>query len=170
MTFPHACCVCLLLLAATAADAQAQLLRLRASDPTIQRALAEGERGSATFRRLVTTIRRSDLIVHVLPMNRRRRADGCLVFVTAAGAARYLRIFVRVDLSLPSLVGLLGHELTHAAEIASEPAVRDGTGMRGLYERIGQPGHAAGTFDTAAAVAAGRQVYDELRRVGSPAG
>jgi hypothetical protein len=92
-----------------------------------------------------------------------RAMDGRLQLATAVEGARYLRITVRRDLPLERLVGLLGHELMHAVEIARHQDVRDPASLRALYLRIGHSDDGA-AFDTREAVAAGVQVLGELRR------
>jgi hypothetical protein len=61
------------------------------------------------------------------------------------------------------LLGLLGHELQHAAEIAAEPAVLDDRSLSALYRRIGfRSGPATGDhFDSDAAIDAGDRVTRE---------
>ena len=64
-----------------------------------------------------------------------------------------------------ALVGLLGHELQHAVEIADAPEAIDEQTLIGLYQRIGIGGairNGIRSFDTAAALVAGQRVSREI--------
>ncbi|MGE0865408.1 MAG: hypothetical protein AB7P34_16050 [Vicinamibacterales bacterium] len=139
--------------------------RVRSSHPRLSRLLAEGQRRSSTFRDLVDRLHDSDLIVHVEAAPQGYPIDGGLQFVGATPLRRYLRITVRTSLHNCDLMGLLGHELRHAVEVADRRDVRDQSAFRALYQRIGEPGHLVGneTYDTRAAVEAGLRVALELR-------
>ena len=62
--------------------------------------------------------------------------------------------------SRATLIGLLGHELQHAAEIAGEPSVVDHESLAACYRRIGFSSPAGGRnrFESTAAIEAGRRV------------
>lgn len=158
--------ICLLIttLLTTQANAQGELIRIRTNHPVIAAALAEGDERSSTFARLTARIRRSDLIVYVLAADDMGPFDGLLQFAASAGNVRYVRIRVRVEPRAPTLIGLLAHELMHAAEIADAPDVRDNATLRALYSRIGCGAHGGrvDAFDSVAAVETGRQVLSEL--------
>ena len=156
-----------LILLALSTDAYGDVLltHLRPLDPFAQNALATGRQHSAFFRSLTAIIDRSDLIVYVstsrtLPNG----VDGHLLLVAAVTGARYLRIVVSADLPPDRFVGVLGHELMHAVEVAGDPEVRDHASLRALYVRIGHS-HDGVRFDTPEAVAAGYRVLSELRRI-----
>jgi hypothetical protein len=138
--------------------------RVRSTDRRIVDLLEMGIQRSPTFASLVKALNASDVIVYV---ERVRELPpmlaGRLVLLPIAGERRYLRIQVRGDLSQVELIALIGHELQHALEIASEPTVRDAPAMLTLYQRIGRPtAGAEHTFDTIAAQDTGRQVRQEL--------
>lgn len=160
---------CILLALSSRSAAADPEPRVRSSHARLHRLLAEGHHRSATFRRLVDHLQTSDVIVHVEPAPPGHPIDGGLQFVGSTPLGRYLRITVRTDLRNSDLVGLLGHELRHAVEVASNPGVRDQASFRRFYEGIGQPSHRGGTttYDTRAAVEAGVQVALELRLTAS---
>jgi hypothetical protein len=117
---------------------------------------------SAFFHSLVNAIEESDVIVYVQTANALPAAvDGRLQFAVAAPGARYLRITVRRDLPINRLIGLIGHELMHAVEIARDRAVVNHATLRALFTRIGHSNDGA-AFDTREAVGAGARVLAEL--------
>jgi hypothetical protein len=147
---------------AMSASAVAQCLRVRPMHAELARLIEEGHERSSLFRLLVAQIERSNLIVHVVYTPRPRPgADGYLRLVSSTATARYVRIAVRSDLSAPRAIGLIGHELMHAAELAAHSEVRDNAALRKLYERIGHS-HDGWAFETNAAIAAGRRVLAEV--------
>lgn len=139
--------------------------RIRSSHPRLTHLLREGQRRSATFRELAARVQASDLIVHAEAAPPGYPLEGGLQFVGATPLRRYLRITVRTDLGESELLGLLGHELMHAVEVAGRTSVRDQASFLALYESIGEPSHRTGsvTYDTRAAVEAGVKVSLELR-------
>ena len=157
--------VLLLVGALPAAPSQQECPRIRVTDPLLMRALEEGEIRSPTFRALTDRIRRSNLIVHVAAHDQVNGSDGDLRFIVSAGGARFLRIRIRSGLTRAATIALLAHELMHAVEIADVPAVQSSVDLRSLYRRIGYGSRRRDgieQFDSAAAVAAGRDVYFEL--------
>jgi hypothetical protein len=123
---------------------------------------------SPTFQALVTGIEESNLIVYV-----RCKAfddpllDGRLSLMGATPESRY--VVIELACSRPRFAQsvTLGHELRHANEVASAPAVVDSASFKHLYDRIGfrlsgAPG--AARYDTNAAINTGWQVRRELQR------
>lgn len=150
-----------------ASKARGQMPRVRVADPRLARLLAMGYRGSPTLRQIVDRIERSDVIVYIVaqPFEWRRTA-GTMQFVTSAGGARYLRITLATQLPASATIGLLGHELQHALEVALEPWVVDGATLETLYRRIGHAytvGAVPVSYDTERAQEAGRRVLVETR-------
>lgn len=139
--------------------------RVRSSHARLLLLLSEGQHRSVTFRDLVARLQASDIIVHVEGAPPGHPIDGGLQFVTSTPLVRYLRITVRTDLPSSTLVGLLGHELMHAVEVADSPGIRDERSFRHFYEAVGWPNprRRGLTFDTQAAVEAGLRVARELR-------
>jgi hypothetical protein len=109
--------------------------RLRPVDQKAAALLQAGAARSATFRALVDTIEQSDLVVYIETGQLTR--PGQLEFVSATPGGRYVRVAVRVMGVDNDLLPWLAHELWHAVEIASEPAVRDQASLVTFYERIG---------------------------------
>jgi hypothetical protein len=145
---------------------------VRTNDPAVAAALSRGSARSATFRLLLDRLDRSTVIVHVQRASFRRMSDGKTQFVSAADEYRSLRTTIQIDVAGDWLIGLLGHELQHAVEVADAPDVRSEKTYGRLYARIGVPSvtcHRSGAcFDTPAARAAGYRVIEELRREPTP--
>ncbi|HEX6973726.1 MAG TPA: hypothetical protein VF147_04955, partial [Vicinamibacterales bacterium] len=111
---------------------------VRATDMRAEAAIAFGMERSATFRALVDTITHSDLIVYIsskfemqLPL------DGEIHFITSVGSHRYMRIYVRGELSPWDRAAMVAHELQHATEVAAAPWVVTNETMDQLYHEIG---------------------------------
>ena len=66
-----------------------------------------------------------------------RGPAGDTQFVAAAGAQRYVRIYLDARLPDDQAVAILGHELQHASEIAEHSWVVDQETLGMLYARIG---------------------------------
>ena len=93
---------------------------------------------SPTFRALVDTITRSDLIVYITAQfDMSVQLDGEIHLVTSVGNHRYMRILVRSELSPWDRCAMVAHELQHAREVADAPSVRDNATMDALYHEIG---------------------------------
>jgi len=139
--------------------------RVRTRDPRVASALFEGVRRSRTFADLVASLEGSNVITYVeLSHTLPSQTEGRLMLLSKGGKQRYLRIQVRSVLSPDDMISVIGHELQHAFEIASAPAVHDEAAMRKLYERIGVGRTDVHGFDTDAARLAGETVRRELRR------
>lgn len=149
-------------------SARAEAPRIRPLDARVARLLAAGSSESPTFRRLVDRLERSDVIVHLeswpLPAYGGRIA-GLLRFVAYAGGFRYLRITLATNLSGDGAVALLGHELQHALEVASDSSVVSTATFEALYRRIGEECRSAATlsYDTRGARDAQHRIARELR-------
>jgi hypothetical protein len=126
-------------LAATDEDAGAACGKshVRAMDARAQAAIDLGLERSATFRELVNDLRQSDLIVYIGTQSAVAPINGEIHFVTTAGDHRYLRVFVRAELSPWDRAAMVAHELQHAREIAAAPEVIDNASMDALYHAIG---------------------------------
>jgi hypothetical protein len=140
--------------------------------PTMPRASAvvvEGVVRSPTVRSLVDRLDRSDVVVYLecesfLPGS----LHGQLAFITYAAGVRYVRVRLDCHLSAAQVIVTLGHELTHALEIAVDETVVDEATLRQLYTRIGHDaGWTNGThrFDTDAANDAGLRIWQEIEAV-----
>jgi hypothetical protein len=136
---------------------------VRGATPAVKALIARGAQRSPTFKGLIEQLNASDVVVYLetteaLPA----RLDGRLVFITAAGGVRYLRVQVAPGLGFEQLIAVAGHELQHALEVAMHPEVRDTDGMRTLYERIGVASGIRDRYDTVAAQSTGRRVRAEM--------
>ena len=123
--------------------------------------ISRGVRVSPTLRGIVDRIESSDVIVYIdFRLLTTSGIQARSVFVCSAGGRRYLRVDIDRRFSGADAVGLIGHELQHAAEIAGEPSVVDARSFAAFYRRVGFISVAGSTdhFETAAAVAAGRRV------------
>ena len=118
---------------------------------------------SPTFRRLVETLERSDLIVYV---ERSRQVDGgYLRFATVAGHSRWVQVLVNPDRPINQILAMIGHELRHAVEISEAPMVVDEATMAVFYRQTGKrscSNSARACYETIDAQVAGADVYREL--------
>ncbi len=137
---------------------------LRATRPWIAQLVREVAPRSSTLRTLIAELRGAPVVVHLNDdLGDHGDWDGRLRFVTRAGGCRYLRIDLRDAGSSEARAALLAHELQHAVEVA-RAGVDDRGALTRLFRRIGfdVPDGSGTTFDTAAAVAAGRRALMEL--------
>jgi hypothetical protein len=130
----------------------------------VQRAAAR----SPTVAAMLKTIEASDVILLI-----DFRLDNALpravtTFVGVSGAVRYVRMVINPRLPPRLRMELLGHELQHVIEIASNPAIRDQSSMRVAFSAIGWMDGPNGPYETAAALLVERQVSAELRSSPGP--
>jgi hypothetical protein len=126
-----------------------------------RRLLALGMERSPTFQRLVTRLERSDVFVYVdVTLDIPPHLVGELRFLSSTKRSRYL--IVRLDrMARPAtLVGILGHELQHAVEVADATDVTSADALERLYRRIGVE-TGPEMYDTEAARQAGYDVRAE---------
>jgi hypothetical protein len=139
------------------------LPRVRSSVPEIASLLTEASVRSATFRALVTSIERTDGIVYIEPGRCRHGVRACLsLSITSGGGFRILRVLVNLATDVIELMSTIGHELRHALEILTEPAVRTTQQAYMFYAREAATGR--DVFETPAAIQAGHAVMDEIGR------
>jgi hypothetical protein len=84
------------------------------------------------------------------------------MWMQVSGPNRFVRIVIdrsKMDRDV-EVMGSLGHELQHAIEVLSEPAVTNGVTMFNFLKRIAPTD--SNRFETIAAVNAGNAVIDEL--------
>lgn len=130
----------------------------------IAQLIEQAPRASPTLERIIRLLQHPDWIVHLddhVPAH--APFDGRTRFVGVGGAIRYLRIDLRPYCSAAVSAALLAHELQHAWE-AVDSRVTDVAAYARLYDRIGlrHPALGRDTFETAAAVDAGRETLREL--------
>jgi hypothetical protein len=139
---------------------------VRPLDAPTRAAFNSGMKGSPLFRELVAQLEGSDLIVHVeSDCTMRDRVQGKLLFVTAAGGVRYLRVRIGCAVTGIRQVAILGHELRHAVEVADAPWVVDESTMAEEYRRIGFPSRSdtgGSSFESRAAIDAGERILRDL--------
>jgi hypothetical protein len=96
-----------------------------------KRLFAVGLNSSPTFQRLVRRLEHSDVIVYVdLTVDVPPQLVGALRFLTMTKSSRFL--VVRLNRTLApgaALVGILGHELQHAVEVADAEDVTSAEGL-----------------------------------------
>jgi hypothetical protein len=128
---------------------------VRTLDRSAARLFALGMSRSPTFRRLVTRLDASDVIVFVeARMDLRAHLGGTIHFLSETPYARFLVVHLNRLEAVEALVAILGHELQHAVEVADAHQVVSAHSFRQLYEHVG--------------VQTGPDSYDSLeaRRVG----
>jgi hypothetical protein len=158
----------LLLLACSMAGSAEALQRIRSLQPQVDSLIATGVERSATFRRLVDEIGRTDLVVYIeLTPALSNGIAGRLSFLAARGGVRYLLVSVSAQASRNERVRFIAHELQHALEVAADPTVRDLDTFRQLYERIGVVSHKGSGFDSLAARETEAQVRMDLKESAS---
>jgi hypothetical protein len=119
----------------TAQDPSAH--HVRTTDSKVFALLVDGMSRSATFRQLVETLDKSDVVVYIDAKTTRQALGGYLAHnVVVAGAYRYVHVAIDVHGASGRLVPLLAHELQHAAEVAQDASVRDEQSMERLFERL----------------------------------
>jgi Zn-dependent protease with chaperone function len=136
---------------------------VRGLTPQMKALIEQGRRRSATFKALIETLNKSDVVVYLeqtkaLPNG----LDGRLMFLTSAGGVRYLHAQLTTALNHDELIAVTAHELQHAVEVALHPEVRNSPTLAALYERIGVRTAVKDRYDTAAAQTTGRRVRSEL--------
>jgi hypothetical protein len=140
--------------------------RIRPTDQRVAAILRNGLERSPRLRALVGQVEGGSVFVY-LGMD--PRIDGALAgrltFVGDAGKYRYLRVAINPVLGTNLIVASIAHELQHVVEVIEHPEVTSESGLRTLYERIGQGTRAGGVpgFETRAAVATTYQVRRELK-------
>jgi hypothetical protein len=117
------------------------LIRVRSENQEIAGAIARASETSATFRRLMAAIDRTDGLIYVEYGKCGHGVHACLPLdVTAAGPFRILHIKVQAGPPDCHLMATLGHELQHAIEVLSNPSVTTGALAYMLFDRIAGSG------------------------------
>jgi hypothetical protein len=172
MSYPRCWSVVVFLLVAAFApsldadDLAALAPRVRATDARLDALLHAGLAGSRSLRELVERLNGADVVVYVRCARLPSHIEGQLTFVSAAGGWRYVLVQIALGRTLRRTIATLGHELQHAVEIAEHPAIVDSASLARAFggfgfAREGVRGNGT-AFDTAAAIAAGNQVWQEL--------
>jgi hypothetical protein len=138
--------------------------RVRPYDGRSAALFLEGMRRSETFRALVDQIEARDVIVYLqMEPSLDDSLAGMLTWLTATPHFRYVRVSLNPALNTETVIAVLGHELQHALEVATEPSIIDADSLSGFYERTGirMSTHDNG-WDTVAARTKGREVRRDL--------
>jgi hypothetical protein len=148
-------------IAASGEPAQA-FPRVRGGTPSLSETISLAAERSPTFQSLVTTIEGTDGIVYVHRGQCGRQVLSCLLLaITKAGDYRMLHIRIDERRKGHDLMVSIAHELRHAVELLSDPAIADSTSAQNFYHR-GQPKETY-TFETDAAIETELRVDKELR-------
>jgi hypothetical protein len=148
--------------AAAAETDAASVTHIRTSSPAIAELIHDATARSPAFRHIVDTIAATDGIVYVEEGKCGHSVRACLVLsVAISGRNRLLRVLVDTRKADWDVQGSIGHELQHAIEVLSNPAVRSNAAMYYFYalqgsDRVSMP-------ETEAAIRAGEKVRAELR-------
>jgi len=135
--------------------------RVRGTSARVVAVINEAVARSERFRGLVDQIGTTDGIVYVAEGNCGHGVRACLLLtMTAMGGHRVLRILVDPRKPDRDLMGSIGHELQHAAEVLSHRSIRSYSAMINFYKKacVG----CDHVFETDAAIAAGVAVRREL--------
>jgi hypothetical protein len=138
-----------------------RLSRVRAENPVIQTAIAQGVERSPTFLRLIEAIDATDGLVYVLEGECGLGVRACLhMSVELSGPHRLLRVFVTPSRAPGcELIASIGHELQHAFEVLSHSRIRSTGALTSFFHRI-RPEN-PGRFETAKAIEIGISVEKE---------
>jgi hypothetical protein len=135
---------------------------VRSENVTIVGLITDATERSATLRREIEAINATDGLVYVQDGRCGRGVTACLMHsVKLAGPYRLLRVKVDLRRSALETMAAIGHELRHALEVLSDPRLRTSAAIYLFYRR--QPSAESTTFETDAALQAGREVLAELR-------
>lgn len=154
-------------LPASAGERVLQRTHVRTDDPAVNWLLTAGEAYAPAFRRALRQLEASDVVAYVrFDPRLRRPVGGEISFVGATAGIRYVQIRLLLQDEVSHAIAILGHELTHAVEIALDPTIVDPRSMASAYlatalavrVRAGKP-----IVDTGDARVAGDEVMRELR-------
>jgi hypothetical protein len=148
-----------------AADRDPRDPHIRSGEAELLDAVAKGGRVSPTLQRLVDRLDASDVVVYLMfDRSPSPSTAGHISLLTAVPGRRYLRISIDRRNIGCQRIGILGHELQHAVEIADEPSVTNQAGVAALYRRIGfrSAGDYTDCFDSLPAITAGQLIQREV--------
>lgn len=134
--------------------------RVRPMSPTAREIVADAARRSPTIAGLLDVIERSDTIVYI-DLDFNLRSEGATTLIASNALCRFIRVAIGQLLTSHRRIEMLGHELHHVVEIIQAPQVRDASGVRQLFSRIGWLLTDL-SFESPAAIGTERQVRKEL--------
>ncbi len=136
---------------------------VRSNNQALRNLITSAAEQSPTFRRLIDTINATDGLVYIEPGACRHGVRACLVSVKSTGRQRVLFVKVQIDRADRALMGAIGHELQHAVEVLSDPAVTDYSSMYFFYKLNADQIGTSTSYETKAAVKAGEDIIEEIR-------
>ena len=135
--------------------------RVRPMSQTAREIVDDAAKRSPTITRLLEIIERSDTIVYI-DLDFNLRSEGATTLIASNDAVPLHSRRDRSDAhGSYRRIEMLGHELQHAVEIIQAPQVRDASGMRQLFSKIGWLLTDL-NFESPAAIGTERQVRREL--------
>ena len=149
----------------SAAEGAASFSHIRSNQPELLEAVAAASRISPTFRRLEQRLSASDVVVYLgSRMATESGVAGGTSFLASTHGVRYVHVWIDSRLMGGERFALLGHELHHAVEIAGAPVVVDARSLEAFYGKVGfrSSPSCRRCFESAAAIAAGRQIRREV--------
>jgi hypothetical protein len=140
------------------------LARLRSTNPAIALLIAEADKRSLLFHKLVADLARTDGLVYVEAGWCGHGVRACVPHsIARAGPFRLLRILIdpydAQHVGIAHLAGIIAHEMQHALELLADPRVTSAAAMFWFYEREAPAG---GAFETAAAILVSDRVSREM--------
>jgi hypothetical protein len=144
-------------------DDRPHIPRVRPDGPRIAAAIQEATERSPTFRRPIETLDDTDGLVYVGEAKCPRGVQACLVLSMKVAGESAPADSGRSRKAACDLMGSIGHELQHAAEVLADPSITDNRKLFFFFHRQG-PGGEDGRFETSAAIQAGIDIRAELRR------
>lgn len=135
-----------------AAPLEAVVTRVRPLSERGERLLSVGRDVSPTIRAMLERIEQSDIIMQLDMRLDFDVPNAVTRLVTSTPDFRYVRVSINPRQSPSRRLELLGHELQHVMEIASDPNVRTQEAMRLHFTRIGRRERSTGAFETEAAL------------------
>ena len=150
---------------AAASDPRTLTPRVRPADAEMREIVRIGRDLSPSLKALMTRVEATDVVVYLKCKRLSSRVDGQLTFLSAVAGLRYVLVEIACDRGELRRLSTLGHELQHALEIAEWPSIVDEASLGRAFAAFGfqrERTSTARTFDTAAAVAAGEQVWKEI--------
>jgi hypothetical protein len=141
---------------------------VRSTEVRFRKLVDRGEVRSPTFHRLMDRLDTSDVVVYLEPKQKDRGLDAYSAHhLTIDGPYRHIRVPIEVQGTEDRVIGVIGHELQHAAEVAQSPEIRDDVGVRRFFERAALPFGCGGgreCYETQTARDVEESVLAELKR------
>lgn len=152
------CIVCLL---ASRASAEGDFPHVRGTGEHARWLIRMATTYSVTVNALADRLVKTDVVVYVriAPI---ASGTATTALLNTSGPIRYLLVSIDTNHAPEEMVGMLGHELQHAVEIAEARSVRDEAGLVALYRRIGLHKGATNRFETHLAQEIGRQARKDI--------